>query len=82
MTPPKRLVFTQVFEPTAGGAGPDDAEIVVSVTFEETEGRTRFVSRTVCPSQEVRDAILASGMEAGMRETMDLLEDLVATISR
>jgi hypothetical protein len=38
---------------------------------------TQVVSTTVCPSSQVRDAIIASGMESGMRETMDQLELLV-----
>jgi hypothetical protein len=38
------------------------------------------VSHSLCPSMEVRDAILASGMEHGMRETMDQLDELVASL--
>jgi uncharacterized protein YndB with AHSA1/START domain len=80
VTPPSRLVHTQIFEPTAAGTSPDDEGIVVTVTFDERDGRTHVVSRTVCPSAAVRDAIIASGMEHGMRETMDLLEALVASL--
>jgi hypothetical protein len=36
-----------------------------------------LVSHTLCPSEDVRDAIIASGMEGGMRETMDQLEELI-----
>jgi uncharacterized protein YndB with AHSA1/START domain len=80
VTPPSRLVYTQIYEPTAAGAPPDDEGIVVTVTFAEQDGRTRVVSRSMCPSQEVRDGILASGMERGMRETMEQLEELIATL--
>jgi uncharacterized protein YndB with AHSA1/START domain len=80
VTPPSRLVYTQVFEPTAAGANPDDQAIVVTVTFDERDGRTHVVSHTVCPSKEVRDGIIASGMERGMRETMEQLEELVASL--
>lgn len=38
------------------------------------------MSNSLCPSKEVRDAIIATGMEHGMRETMDQLEELVATL--
>jgi len=38
------------------------------------------VSHSLCPSKEVRDAILASGMERGMRATMDQLDELVASL--
>jgi uncharacterized protein YndB with AHSA1/START domain len=80
VTPPSRLVYTQVFEPTAGGAGPDDAGILITVTFRERDGTTDVVSRTECPTKDVRDAIIASGMETGMRMTMDQLEELVAEL--
>jgi len=31
-------------------------------------------------TREVRDSIIASGMEHGMRKTMDALEELVASL--
>jgi uncharacterized protein YndB with AHSA1/START domain len=80
VAPPSRLVYTQIFEPTAGGARPGDASILVTVTFDEVDGRTQVVSHTMCPSPEVRDGIIASGMEQGMRETMDQLETLVMAL--
>ena len=80
VTPPSRLVYTQIFEPTAGGANPVADEVVITVTFEEGDGRTHLVSRSLCPTKEIRDAIIASGMETGMRETMDQLDELVAEL--
>ena len=80
VTPPTRLVFTQLFEPTASGVQPGDQAITITVTFEERDGQTHFLSRTVCPTPELRDTIIASGMESGMRETMDQLEALVARL--
>jgi uncharacterized protein YndB with AHSA1/START domain len=81
VAPPSRLVYTEVFEPTAAGAKPDDPAVVVTVTFEEQNGRTFMTSRSLCPSKDVRDAIIASGMEHGMRETMDALDALVASLA-
>jgi uncharacterized protein YndB with AHSA1/START domain len=81
VTPPTRLVYTQIFEPTAAGANPGDDAVTVTVTFEERDGKTHLVSRSLCPTPDVRNAIIASGMEHGMRETMDLLDELVASLS-
>ena len=67
-------------EPTASGVQPGDQAITITVTFEERDGQTHFLSRTVCPTPELRDTIIASGMESGMRETMDQLEALVARL--
>lgn len=80
VTPPSRLVYTQVFEPTAAGAQPSDRPITVTVTFDERVGKTHVVSHTSCPTRDIRDGIIASGMERGMRETMEQLEELVASI--
>lgn len=74
--PPSRLVYTQVFEPMA-----DAGEVVVTVHFEELDGRTHLVSHELYPSKEAREAALTSGMEHGMREAMDQLDDLVATLA-
>jgi uncharacterized protein YndB with AHSA1/START domain len=75
-----RLVYTQIFEPTASGTNPGDAEVIITVTFDEHDGKTYLVSRSLCPPKEVRDTILASGMEHGMRETMDQLDELVVSL--
>jgi uncharacterized protein YndB with AHSA1/START domain len=52
----------------------------VTVTFDDQDGRPRVVELVQCSSKEVRDAILASGMEHGMRESMDQLDELVASL--
>lgn len=75
VTPHSRLVYTQVFEPMQGAG-----EVVVTVSFEEQDGKTRMVSRELYPSREVREAALAAGMESGMRETMDQLDALVGSL--
>jgi uncharacterized protein YndB with AHSA1/START domain len=73
--PHSRLVYTQVYEPMAG-----EGEVVVTVTFEEHGGKTLLVAHELYPSRKARDATLAAGMEHGMRETMDQLDELVATL--
>jgi len=76
VTPPTRLVYEEVFEPMASvGAA------VVTVTFEEHGGVTRYVSHSVYPSKQVRDGVLASGMEHGAREAIDQLDALLASLA-
>jgi len=74
VSPYTRLVYTQLFEPIPG------AEVLVTVAFEDLGERTRLVSTEVYPSADARAAALAAGMEPGMRETMDQLDDLVASM--
>jgi uncharacterized protein YndB with AHSA1/START domain len=75
VTPHSRLVFTSRFE----GAPGEPA--VVTVTFEERGGKTYVVHQEVYPSAMVRDIVVSTGMEKGMREAMDQLEALVQPAS-
>ncbi len=76
LTPPSRIVYTQVFEPMA-----EAGEAVVTITFEERPGGTTFMRSTErYPSKEALDGALASGMEHGMRETLDQLDALAASL--
>jgi len=74
IVPDERIVFTEIFEAMPGEPALNTA------TFAETDGRTTFTLRTRVESREVRDMILASGMEAGMQEGMDLLEELAVSL--
>jgi uncharacterized protein YndB with AHSA1/START domain len=72
---PGRLVLTQVYERLR-----DAGEAVVTVTFEESEGRTYLTVHQLFPSKEALDRAVDSGMERGMRETFDQLDTLVASL--
>jgi uncharacterized protein YndB with AHSA1/START domain len=76
LTPHSRLAYTQVFEPMR-----HMGETFVTVTFDQVAGRTTITSVERYPSAEVRAAVLATGMEKGMRESMQQLEALVAELS-
>jgi uncharacterized protein YndB with AHSA1/START domain len=70
----ERIVNTEMYEGASG------APAVVTNTFEAEGGRTLLIMLTVVESREVRDAIIDSGMEGGMQEGMDLLEELAASL--
>jgi uncharacterized protein YndB with AHSA1/START domain len=72
VTPHSRLVWTNE-EDDHGGA-------VTTVTFEEKAGKTLLVMHDLYPSKEALDGALV-GMEGGMRETLDQLDELVVTLS-
>lgn len=76
VTPPTRLVYDEIFEPMAGAGA-----VRVTITFEEHDGKTRMVNHSVYPSKQVRDGVIATGMEKGMRNSMDQLEELVASLA-
>lgn len=47
------------------------------VEFEDLGGRTRILNHTAFQSQEDRDGMVASGMEYGVREGFERLEELL-----
>ncbi len=75
IVPDERIVYTEVYE-----AMPDGEPAVNTATFSEQDGRTTLELLTRVESREVRDMILASGMEGGMQEQMDLLEQLAMSM--
>jgi uncharacterized protein YndB with AHSA1/START domain len=77
IVPDERLVHTEIFE--MPGA-PEGEPAVNEVTFSEVDGRTTLSLLARAPSRQVRDAIMESGMEAGMQEQMDLLEELARSL--
>ena len=77
IVPGEKIVTTEVFE----GAPPSEGGDVINViTFEEAGGGTKLDLLVRCPSQEVRDMIVDSGMESGLQEQMDLLDELAAEL--
>jgi uncharacterized protein YndB with AHSA1/START domain len=50
------------------------------VTFAEVDGRTVLSLLVQATSRQVRDAIMSSGMEVGMQEQMDALEQLAISL--
>ena len=77
IVPAERIVNTEVFEGAPGG---DDNATVNTIAFIDLDGRTRLELLTQCPSKEVRDAIIDSGMEGGMQESMDKLEQVAISL--
>ena len=51
---------------------------LASITFHEEGGRTRLESHEVYPSVEARDMAVASGMERGIVEGYERLDEVVA----
>jgi uncharacterized protein YndB with AHSA1/START domain len=74
IVPNERLVNTEVFE------GMPDAAALDTLTFTEQDGRTQVQVLVQHTSKEHRDAHIESGMEDGMQEAMDLLEQVAISL--
>jgi uncharacterized protein YndB with AHSA1/START domain len=69
-----RIVSTEVFE------GMPDAAALSTLTLTETGGRTTLALLVQHQTQEHRDAHINSGMEGGLQEAFDHLEQLAVSL--
>jgi uncharacterized protein YndB with AHSA1/START domain len=74
IVPNERIVSTEVFE------GMPDAAAVDTLTLSEVDGRTTLTILVQHTCKEHRDAHIDSGMEVGMQEAMDLLEQVAVSL--
>jgi uncharacterized protein YndB with AHSA1/START domain len=77
IVPNERLVYTELFE--MPGISEDDAT-VNTLTLTERDGRTTLTSITDCRTAETRAMIVETGMEAGMQDAYDLLEEVAISL--
>ena len=75
IVPNERIVSTEVYE------GMPDAEAVNTMTLSEADGRTTLEILVQHASKDHRDAHIESGMEAGMQDAMDLLEEVAVSLA-
>lgn len=74
IVPNERIVCTEAYE---GLPDPDGTASLNTMTFTEENGRTTLSMLVEYQLKEHRDMALESGMEAGMQDAFDLLEELV-----
>jgi uncharacterized protein YndB with AHSA1/START domain len=74
VTPPERIVQTFEWEGMPGHVSVETAE------FEDLGDRTRVVTTSIFHTTEERDGMLGSGMEGGMNETFQRLDELLARL--
>ena len=72
IVPPKRSVHMESFDDFPG-------ESQVTTVLVEQGGKTTLTATILYPSQEVRDAVIKSGMEHGAAESYDKLAELLAS---
>ena len=78
IVPDERLVNTGIFE---GIPDADDHAGLVTVTLTEKDGRTFMDMLCDYRDKADRDAVIASGMESGMQESMDALEQVAVSLA-
>jgi uncharacterized protein YndB with AHSA1/START domain len=77
IVPDQRIVNTEVYEMPGAPEGEGALNIV---TFTEVDGRTTLTLLVQAATKQDRDAIVNSGMEVGMQQQMDLLEQIAISL--
>ncbi|MEO8282829.1 MAG: SRPBCC family protein [Pseudarthrobacter sp.] len=81
IVPNECIVHTEVMEQAGTLPDSEDGAVLNTVTFEEADGGTTIVRiRTDAGTREVRDMIAQSGMEGGVREQFEIIEELAASL--
>ncbi len=74
VSPPERIAWTFEWEGMPGHV------LNETVTFEDLGGRTNVKSISVAQSKEDRDGMLGSGMEDGMNQSYERLDELLSKV--
>ncbi len=74
ISPPERLVTTESFDDYPG-------ESLNTLILTEEGGQTKVTVTVLYESKEVRDAVIASGMQEGAAETYDRLAEHLRTMA-
>jgi uncharacterized protein YndB with AHSA1/START domain len=77
IVPNERLVSTEVYE---GIPDADEHAALDTLSLEEVDERTILTVLVEHPTKEGRDAHIESGMEEGMQDAMDLLEEVAVSL--
>jgi uncharacterized protein YndB with AHSA1/START domain len=75
IVPSERLVSTEEYEGAPGIVA------VNTLTLDEMDGRTSMSLLIDHPNKMSRDAVIESGMEDGLQDALDLLEELAASMN-
>jgi uncharacterized protein YndB with AHSA1/START domain len=78
IVPNERVVTTEAFE---GAPDPDENATVNTMTLTDKDGGTTLTVLIDCPNALVRNAIVESGMEAGLQDAYDLLEEVAVSLA-
>jgi uncharacterized protein YndB with AHSA1/START domain len=75
IVPDERLVHTEVYE------GAPEGEALTTVLFAELAGRTTVDILMDLGRRDIRDAVIETGMEGGLQEALDLLEEVAISLA-
>jgi len=80
IVPNERIISTEVYEGLPEGVSEEEGGTVNTATFVEEDRRTTVTLLIQATSKVSRDAIIESGMEDGLQDALDLLEQVAVSL--
>ena len=80
IVPNERIVSTEFYEGLPEGVSEEEAATLNTATFTEAGGRTTVTILVQAANKLSRDAIIDSGMEDGLQDALDLLEQVAISL--
>ena len=80
IVPNERIVSTEIYEGLPEGVSEKDGATVNTASFTEADGRTTVTLLVQATNKISRDAIIDSGMEGGLQDALDLLEQVAVSL--
>jgi uncharacterized protein YndB with AHSA1/START domain len=77
---PEKIVYIDYFSDAEGNEAEGLPSSKITMFLEEHEGRTKLVSRSEYESAEALEAVMKMGMEQGISETWDRLEEYLQVL--
>jgi uncharacterized protein YndB with AHSA1/START domain len=80
IVPGEKIVSTEIFEGLPEGVTEEEGGTANTATFTEENGRTTLTILVQAANKASRDAIIESGMEDGLQDALDLLEQTAQSL--
>jgi uncharacterized protein YndB with AHSA1/START domain len=80
VVPNERVVSTEIYEGLPEGVSDEEGATVNTATFAEEDGRTTLTILVQASNRTSRDAIIESGMEDGLQDALDFLEQVAISL--
>jgi uncharacterized protein YndB with AHSA1/START domain len=80
IVPGEKIVSTEIYEGLPEGVSEEEGATVNTATLTEADGRTTLTILVQAANKTSRDAIIESGMEDGLQDALDLLEQTALSL--
>lgn len=76
----EKIEYTDYFSDAEGNESPDMPATLSTVMFHEQDGKTKLINRAEYDTPESLKTVLEMGMEQGITETWDRLEEYITSL--